>query len=511
MRITAEIGSAASARYANLSRDEMEVYVNMARDAIEMYKDGVRHPLRAPTYKYRKVEASSTGDAIAVALPSGEPPAGDIAGADAMPGVDAVVVVDASEAAIAVGIVDIDSHPLVLKARREAKQVREENRLRKAGEDQLQLCLQAHSERLLQEDVDYDVVGVRSSDGVRQNVVDAHRPADNFTVFTTKMDEEHLIAETLRALDIGGVEASAKRWRHDHHLVEHLDCPQLGKVDTTPNPCFEAGYCVDHCEDGLKCKKLKNNLMIAQRIVEHIMGTRFNEVMKDGNFALRITLRSPLPADYEEYLFGDLEDDDQEQVGLVELYYKVSLQYEKPWRPTYTEMVRCPEEDREHCTGLTPKRWDQSHRRIRWRTLWEVLVDYRFHQSGRIDLSWHEFFADGRKVTQMRPRLQRILSNPIFTCDLWTVKRPPPKPRKKKGGGVGDGKPIVARPSAVEGDKGCGKGGSLYIADGAVGGGVDSNLPPSPARSDSDAGSDGSHPSLFPVSHVPCDIPKKER
>ena len=101
-------------------------------------------------------------------------------------------------------------------------------------------------------------------------------------------------------------------------------------------------------------------------------------------------------------------------------------------------MHRCPQEDSDGLVGVTPALGPAG--RIRWRRLWEVIKDYDFQNTTVLTTSYHSLHAGSKKVDKMRPRLQRYAADSLFTCDALTVKRPPPKPRKKKPSSAPEGR-----------------------------------------------------------------------
>ena len=129
-----------------------------------------------------------------------------------------------------------------------------------------------------------------------------------------------------------------------------------------------------------------------------------------------------------------------------DLWAHISLMYEKPWRPTYTELERDAPRDRPDCLGVKAIHFAPGL--MISLTLWELLG--RVVVVGKVSCAWHLLTANASiSWPTLEVHRQRVVAQPIVDIeDLWSLKPPPGKPRKRtnKTKGLAAPRPAAPKP-----------------------------------------------------------------
>ena len=192
-----------------------------------------------------------------------------------------------------------------------------------------------------------------------------------------------------------------------------------------------------HTGAGVRDARFSAQLMVCHRIMERQLSKgQFKTHMSNGDFVVSfswVATDEPAPA-------ANGAAPSTPVYVSREKWYHISLQYEQPWRPTYTHMVRNPSEDREESLAVhVMRRPNITQSCPNFATLWEAIGATIDNAPDNTMIAWHVLIADDRVVTHLRPWSQRVCKDPICKTDVWTAKMPPPlpsdkprKPRKRK-------------------------------------------------------------------------------
>ena len=135
------------------------------------------------------------------------------------------------------------------------------------------------------------------------------------------------------------------------------------------------------------------------------------------------------------------------------LWLHVGLRYDRPARPTFLQMCRREDGDRDDTIGLQVYR-EGMPLLPRWLTAYEA-YECTNYTNAHMMMQIYRLVADTRRVAVLRPCWQRVREYPgAPICDVFAAKRPPPKPRNPQAAKAKAG-PLVAGRRG----RGVGKGG----------------------------------------------------
>eukprot|EP00959_Pyramimonas_sp_CCMP1952_P309589 6479081-Pyramimonas_sp.AAC.1 len=274
-----------------------------------------------------------------------------------------------------------------------------------------------------------------------------------------------LVSEVVRALDISSIDREAKEWSKLHRHTTEADCPKLHAPVRPRRWCWEAGYCICSGPSTI-VKRFHSQLTVLWRRLKHILGDKtFNQKLEGGVFVLRLTcVGVPMHEPPQSVADPGSAIVPAGHAPGAEWLLQVALHYGRPWRPTFSRMRWEPLEDRAGILGVAPERDDAGGAGPLLHNLTVFEVARKCFDAAwtkrPIQVQVHELVADGRRVALCQPSRQRILAHPLFESDIWELKPPPPRPRKRKappmkGPRCGPGpKPKAAPDPALEDDHG---------------------------------------------------------
>ncbi|CAK0802958.1 unnamed protein product, partial [Prorocentrum cordatum] len=242
-----------------------------------------------------------------------------------------------------------------------------------------------------------------------------------------------ILAEALRALDISSIEREANEWAKLRKHTAEAECPVLGAPTRPRRMCWEAGYCI--------CSGPRSHaqLQVVWRVLSRTLGEKvLLAKLGDGALVLRFA-RAGAPAAHgpapsSDAAPGSALAPSGHAEGAERLYHVV-LHYGKPWRPTFTRMRLEPLEDRYGLNGVAPEfvGAGDGGRCMRDLTVFQVVrqcFDTAWIKQP-INIRVQELVADSRRAAVCQPWRQRILDAPPLESDVWELRPPPPKPRKR--------------------------------------------------------------------------------